>query len=178
MGLAGALGRLGHDVTIVGTGKLQGELPVWNFIPVTKVSRVSSFRFLAALHRKARRLPIHGNIVHAHRADDLTAFGSRKDLLARILTIHGLSTRGITQRHGRVVSSMYLRFEKAAMRLADRVLALDRETLSSLRSRYPEQSAKFLMGSGGVDLGLFRPTSRAEARQELGLQDLPTVVYV
>ena len=178
LGLAGALGRLGHGVTIVGTGRPQGELPVWNFVPVTRESRVSSFRFLAALHRKARRIPIHGNVVHAHRADDLTAFASRTDLLARILTVHGLSTKGIAQRHGRVVSSMYLRFEKAAMRLADRVLALDRGTLSSLRSRYPEQSAKFLMGSGGVDLRLFAPMPRSEARRQLDLPDRPTVAYL
>src|SRR5207245_10992106 len=84
----------------------------------------------------------------------------------------------LAQRDGRVVSSLYLRFEKAAMRLADRVLALDRGTLSALRSRYPEQSEKILMGSGGVDLRLFAPISRTEARRELGLQDVPTVAYL
>src|SRR5436190_2754502 len=142
LGLAGSLAGLGHHVTIAGTGRSDGSSRPWSFVSITGGSRVSSFRFLAVLLKKAGKLPIDGNVVHAHRADDLTAFGRRRDLSARILTVHGLSTDGIAQRHGRVVWSAYARIEKTAVRVADRVLALDPGTLNALQSRYPLYTAK------------------------------------
>lgn len=179
IGLANALADLGHAITIVGAGPHeQSPKYGWRFLPATTNMSPSSFRFLSALFLKARRLPINGHVVHAHRPDDLVPFRSRRDLHARVVTIHGLPMPGVTQRHGRFVGSIYGKLERLGIRQADRIVVLDSQTERDLGRQFPDAPRKIVRGSAGVDLNLFSPRPRSEARAMLGVEDGPTVAFV
>jgi len=180
LGLGAALARLGHEVTILGSGRatsaaLDGGI---TFLSICPVSRPSSYQFLASLVRRARTVPVGGHVLHAHRPDDLVPFLTRRDLATRVLTIHGAPKPGIRERHGGAVSSVYSLIEGVALRAAHRTIVLDAVTHRDLQGRYPREANKVVRGTGGVDLNRFQMRSRSEARASLGLFEAPTIAYV
>ena len=180
LGLGGALSRLGHEVTILGSGlttptKLNGGI---RFLPVCRASKPSSYQFLASLFRRARTVPIGDHVLHVHRPDDLVPFLIRRDLATRVITVHGDPRPGIRERHGVAVSSVYSLMEEVAFRAAHRTIVLDARTQHDLRGRYPREARRVVRGTGGVDLCRFQVRSRSESRAALGLLEAPTIAYV
>ena len=180
LGLGAAMSTLGHDVLLVGSGnenreQLAAGVKYWS---LGLKSDSSSLRFLYTLFRRAKHLPIADHVLHVQRPDDLVPFMVRGDVEGKFVTVHGLPQPGIKERHGSAVSAAYKFLESVAFRTADRTIVLDSVTHRELRTRHPNAASRIVRSTGGVDLQKFRIRSRDEAREALGLKNLPTVAYV
>jgi glycosyltransferase involved in cell wall biosynthesis len=180
LGLSAAMSSLGHEVLIVGLGSetsmvLAGGV-MYRGLGLNSDS--SSFQFLYALFRRAKNLPITDCVLHVQRPDDLVPFILREDVEGKFVTIHGLPQLGIRERHGSAVSQAYRFLEGLAFRTADRTIVLDPTTERELRIKHPNYATRIVRGTGGVDLQKFQIRSRDEARDALGLKNLPTIAYV
>ncbi|HYS74051.1 MAG TPA: glycosyltransferase family 4 protein [Thermoplasmata archaeon] len=180
LGLSAAMSSLGHDVLIIGSGNENGA-PLEGGVRYRSLglkSDSSSFRFLYALFRRANDLPIADHVLHVQRPDDLVPFMVRGDLEGKFVTVHGLPQPGIKERHGSAVSTAYKFLESIAFRTVDRTIVLDSVTERELRTVHPNAASRIVRGTGGVDLQKFQIRPREEAREVLGLKNLPTVAYV
>ncbi len=178
VGLANSLHRLGHDVSVIGAGRVAADGLSYTFLSVCPDGQPSSGRFWRSLVFHGSTLPLEDAIVHAHRPDDLAAFLLRDGVRARILTIHGMSYRGILQRHGWMAATGFRMLERTGIRSADRLVVLDPATRQELTDTYPGVASRVTGVPAGVDLDMFRMISRSEARQALGLSDVSTVAFV
>ena len=179
LGLGRALAREGNEVTILGAGS--GERTMSDdvrFIPVGTRASPSSYRFLSALVRNAKTLPIRGSLLHFQRPDDLVPFLLRTDVAARVVTVHGPPEPGVRERHGSAVGTVYRLLETLGLAAADRIVVLDKRTEAHLTERYGSLKGRLVRGSGGVDLDAFKPISRKAARVSLGWPDEPTILYL
>ncbi len=179
LNLAESLSQMGQEVTVVGAGpRGRSDRDRFEFVSVTDSPEPSSYRFLASLAARSASLPLRASILHAQRADDLAVFALRRDLAARILTFHGNAYSGIRERHGIVSSSVYRGLEWLGIRQANRLIVLERQAESELRTSFPHATGQIVRCPNGVNLGAFSPKSREEARAALGIRSMPTIVFV
>ena len=109
------------------------------------------------------------DVVHAHNVPSAVAMKlARAD--KKILTIHGVFSSQVAQLHGTLYSFLARRLEAMAVRWADTVTLVSRQTLENYRARYPGRP--FVYVPNAIDLRDL--PSPSEARR---LYD-PQVVYV
>lgn len=179
LGLSEALSKLGVHVTVVGAGPAPtNDLRNYDFVSVTERMPISSLKFITSLLRASKRISDSRTILHAHRPDDLAALALRSDVRARVLTIHGLPSTGIRQRHGVIAAQLYSVMEIVGLRLANRIVLLDELTREDFLRTKPRNAAKTVLGWSGVDLEMFVPSSREAARAALGIPEEPTIAFV
>ena len=178
VGLADALRRLGHEVSVIGAGRVLANGLSYRFLSVCRDANPSTALFERSLVTHGNTLPLGDAIVHAQRPDDLAALLLRDGVRARILTIHGMSYRGIHERHGWMAAAGFRVLERTGVRSADRIVVLDPMTLRELTETYPAVTGRIASVPAGVDLDQFQILPRPEARRALGLPDVSTAAFV
>ncbi len=178
VGLADSLRRLGHDVSVIGAGRVSADGLSYRFLSVCREANPSTALFERALVIHGNTLPLEDAIVHAQRPDDLAALLLMNGVRARILTIHGMSYAGIRERHGWMAAAGFRVLERTGIRSADRIVVLDPVTRRELTETYPAVTRRIATVPAGVDLDRFRMMLRPEARQALGLPDVSTAAFV
>ena len=138
-------------------------------------------RFRDAFYRFARREPAAYDLVHANFwMSGWVACEAKRDLgLPFVQTFHALGE--IKRRaQGAQDTSPYERrsTEFRILEEADRVLTTCPAEIEELTGIYGAQLSRLALVPCGVDIRTFRPMNRREARNELGLPEGPTVIYV
>lgn len=176
LGLARYLAAAGAEVTLLGIGGPVDNEP-FEFIATTSGPGTSSFAFHRSLRKILLRHKIPNGIVHAQRPDDLVPFLRQTSHRRLIATIHGDPLPGIRDRHGRLGSYLYRRWERKAVAAARRLLFVDGQSRAAFSTRYPEHAAKFSDTLVAIDLSIFRPHAPGEARRTWSLDDGPHVLF-
>ncbi len=176
VGLARSLSRRGHRVCLVGAGP-DVQVDYAEFVSVTHSFPLSSYRFLTALWRWSRttRVPERA-IIHAQRPDDLFVTLHSRRWHPTVCTLHGDPARGVAARRpiGKVG---YALAEWSALNRASQVISVSETGLASYRARYPGIVPRSTWIPLGIDLSLFRPLDRLSARESLGLDGRPVLLY-
>lgn len=122
----------------------------------------SSVHFLCALAVAGGSIPMpQSSIVHIQRPDDALPFALRKPNTI-VCTLHGSPFRALPMRRGAVATQAYRAAEAMALRLVNRVLAVDSKTASEYLTRYPWLEGRISIVPNAVDTRTFRPLDRAK----------------
>jgi glycosyltransferase involved in cell wall biosynthesis len=138
-------------------------------------------RFRDAFYRFARREPAAYDLVHANFwMSGWVACEAKRDLgLPFVQTFHALGEIKRRAQGARDTSPSERRStEFRILEEADRVLTTCPAEIEELTGIYGAQLSRLALVPCGVDIRTFRPMDRREARNELGLPQGPTVVYV
>ena len=138
-------------------------------------------RFRDAFYRFARREPAAYDLVHANFwMSGWVACEAKRDLgLPFVQTFHALGE--IKRRAQGVRDTSPSERRSTELRIleeADRILTTCPAEIEELTGIYGAQRSRLALVPCGVDIRTFRPMNRREARNELGLPEGPTVVYV
>ena len=194
--LARHLGAMGHRVDVFtrrDNALLPGVLPFSEGVrvvnlsagPAKCVSKDDLFPFMAgfreAFYRFARKEPTAYDLVHANFwMSGWVACEAKRDLgLPFAQTFHALGEIKKREQGARDTSPPERR--AAEFRIvdeADRMLATCPAEVEDLVTLYDAAPSRLTLVPCGVDVRMFKPVDRKEARRVLGLPDEPTVVYV
>jgi len=176
LGLAERLARRNVSVSLV--ARNGGTAPVEGVDYVRIRSGPSSVRFLMRLLASAPGLRIpRESIIHVQRPDDLVAFAFTKRRNPKVCTLHGIPALGVRRRKGTTVSAVYGVLERAGLRRADRVIAVDARTADWYRSRYPSLASRIIIVPVAVDGMRFRPLDRSAARARFAVTTKHVVAF-
>ena len=136
--------------------------------------------FTAALADFARRERLAYDLIHSHYwlSGSIGLAVSRRWQAPHIATFHTLARTKMQARPGEQEVEQRAGVEKAVMDGVDAIVvstAIERDEIAEL---YCAPRSKAAVIPPGVDLDLFKPADKAQARRELGLQDEPIVLYV
>ena len=136
--------------------------------------------FTAALADFARRERLAYDLIHSHYwlSGSIGLEISRRWQAPHIATFHTLARTKMQARPGEQEVEQRAGVEKAVMDGVDAIVvstAIERDEIAEL---YCAPRSKAVVIPPGVDLDLFKPADKAQARRELGLQDGPIVLYV
>lgn len=135
-GLASSLTELGMDVTVVTTGSERpADLTSVHLVSLSE-RPVSTLRFLALLliHGEFAR---HGDIVHLQRVDHLLPLFLWTRSVAKVVTLHGETTRGVRLGKGALAAGIYHTMECCATLLADTFIAVNDGTREAYEHSFP-----------------------------------------
>lgn len=136
--------------------------------------------FIDALTGFARRERLAYDLIHSHYwlSGSIGLAISRRWQAPHIATFHTLARTKIQARPGEQEVAQRAGVEKAVMDGVDAIVvstAIERDEIADL---YCAPRAKAAIIPPGVDLDLFKPSDKAQARRALGLQDGNIVLYV
>jgi glycosyltransferase involved in cell wall biosynthesis len=174
--LAKALSLRGIHVAIVGAGP-PTFVEFAEFLSVTPEYPISNYVFIRRLWKWLRRNPpMTGSIVNTMRPDDMYPYLAFAERCRLVCTLHGTPVRAIAQRRslGRL---LYWYAERRSLHTAHWVVSVSAATLEFYLQRFPQLSRKSAVIPIGVDLFTFRPMERRVARSELGLPNVPIMLF-
>ncbi|MBS7609836.1 glycosyltransferase family 4 protein [Candidatus Bathyarchaeota archaeon] len=184
------LSKLGVDEHVICLGDLRRrELDGIDLHCVKRPYTLNATRKFRELMRE-----MHFDIVHGHSADAfpyvLSKLISRTDA-PLVAHAHEVCLDAIKYtlppigRDGRgflkMASWYYFRLpirEKLIFSTADRIIAVSNYIAQRLRECYNISLSKVAVIHNGVDVSLFRPINKEEAKERIGLGDRPIVLYV
>lgn len=176
LSLARELGRLGAQVTVIGTGPAGGE-DTWSFVSVSQTPVRSNIEFHRALRRWCSRNTIERDtVVDAQRPDFLAPFIHERNAIALTSTLHG-DPRYAIHVNRPFMSRAYERLERNGLHASERVISVSASAAGQYIARYPFLLSRIRVIPVGVDTTIFRPSSRDEARARLSLPQGPVVLY-
>lgn len=176
LGLGRALARQGHAITFIGAGP-PASLEFADFVSVNSALPLSNYRFIRSLWSWVRDHHLAaGSVINAMRPDDLYPFLSYGHECLLVCTLHGNPMRGVAQRRllGRW---LYRHAEGKSLRFSQRVISVSGVALAEYVERYPKLRDKSCVVPVGLDLSTFRPVDPRSARRDLGLDDVPTLLF-
>jgi D-inositol-3-phosphate glycosyltransferase len=194
--LARHLGAMGHQVDVFtrrdSTHK-PGVVPFAEGVrvvnlsagPAKRVPKDELFPFMVefrdAFYRFAEEEPVPYDLVHANFwMSGWVACEANRDFgLPFAQTFHALGEIKRREQGANDTSPPERRaVEFRILEEVDRVLATCPAEVEELTALYGADLARLTLVPCGVDVEMFRPVDRKEARRALGLPDKPTVVYV
>jgi D-inositol-3-phosphate glycosyltransferase len=194
--LARHLGAMGHQVDVFTRRDSTHEPAIVPFAegvrvvnlsagPAKRVPKDELFPFMVefrdAFYRFAEEEPIPYDLVHANFwMSGWVACEANRDLgLPFAQTFHALGEIKRREQGANDTSPPERRaVEFRILEEVDRVLATCPAEVEELAALYGADLARLTLVPCGVDVEMFRPVDRKEARRALGLPDKPTVVYV
>lgn len=119
---------------------------------VTPGYRPSTLRFQRAL-RKSGFAPGQGgpSLIHFQRPDDLWPLRRVRNLPPSVCTLHGDPSRGVRRRKGRMAAALYRSIERRVMLRFGSIIAVDKRTAETYRSRYPSVADRVVQIPVGVE---------------------------
>ena len=120
------------------------------------------------------------DLIHSHYwlSGHVGAVLSQSWNVPHVTTFHTLAKTKIRARAGEMVSERRLSVETRVADRADAIVVSTQEEKDDLVRLYQAHPHKVWVISPGVDLDLFRPSDKAEARKTLGLGEERVIVYV
>jgi D-inositol-3-phosphate glycosyltransferase len=194
--LARHLGAMGHQVDVFTRRDSTHEPGVVPFAegvrvvnlsagPAKRVPKDELFPFMVefrdAFYRFAEEEPVPYDLVHANFwMSGWVACEANRDFgLPFAQTFHALGEIKRREQGANDTSPPERRaVEFRILEEVDRVLATCPAEVEELTALYGADLARLTLVPCGVDVEMFRPVDRKEARRALGLPDKPTVVYV
>lgn len=103
---------------------------------------------------------------------------SRWQAVPHVVTFHTLALIKLQARAGEVEPAERKRVERELLASADRVIAFTPHEKDAMVRLYAADPWRITVTPGGVDLSLFRPLDRRQARDRLGLNGGKVLLYV
>ncbi len=192
--LSRELARLGYDVDIF--TRRDGDLPAIEPIAprlrlvrlpaglLAPIEKEEMVRHLPAFARELRAFAAAGpgyHVVHSHYWQSGWAGGllARSLRVPHIVMFHTLGEVKNRARFGEAEPTLRIRHERAIARRATAIVTASDHERQLLERYYGADPARMFTVPCGIDLDLFRPLPRQEARAHLGLPpDLPVLLWV
>ena len=136
--------------------------------------------FVGNLHRFTRAEGIGYGLVHSHywlSGRVGMALRSQWDV-PHVTTFHTLARAKMNARAGESESDLRVRVEETIMEEADAIVVSTNQEAQDLARLYGTPGHNVSVVAAGVDVEMFRPTDRYEARSGLGLTGRRVVLYV
>jgi len=181
MNIIRILSKKGINISLIGIahdGKLEHTDKGYNFIPIVKNGKISSYRFLFNLLIKAPFLDIpQSAIIHTQRVDDTLPFIFFFRNNPKVLTAHGRGYKGewILDK-GKIISTIIDIIEKFVIKRVDKIIAVDERTKSYYVNNFPRIRDKVIMIPVGIDTEMFKPMDKIALREKYQLNKANKVI--
>jgi len=143
----------------------------FNFIPVVRSQKISSYKFLFNLFLKASSLNIpKSSLIHINHSDSMLPFVIFYRKNRKICTLHGIGYNDVYFKKGRFVGGVYRLIERFALKRADLIIAVDENTKNFYGEKYPWLKDKIIVIPIGIDTKLFRPMDKHKIREKYGFE--------
>jgi len=190
--LSRELARLGYEVDIF--TRLDGELPrVEEIAPGLRLIRIEAgpgepiekeeiVRYLPDFHRNMRKFaeaqPGGYDLIHSHywQSGWAGALLARELDLPHVVMFHTLGEVKNRARFGEAEPKLRIRHERTIARRATAIVTASPHERQLLERYYGADPAAMHTVPCGIDLDLFQPRDRGEARRRLGLSDEEAVI--
>ncbi len=144
------------------------RIPHYNVRLATPFPGYSNSKFLKGLFKVAHHLSTpKGSIIHAQRPDWLLPFVFRKAI--KVVTLHGSHFKNLKLKKGRWIRTLYRIVEYLGLYFANHIIAVDQRTQKEFAERFPRLASKIRFIPVGVDIKLFSPVKKVDARKKLKL---------
>ena len=136
--------------------------------------------FLGNLHSFQKSEGIDYDLVHSHYwlSGRVGTILSKRWDVPHVATFHTLAKTKLMARAGERESEQRSSAEMRVADAADAIVVSTQQEKQDLARFYQTSPHKVQVIPAGVDLDLFRPVNRAQARQVLGLTDKRVILYV
>ena len=136
--------------------------------------------FLHNLYEFRRSEGITYDLIHSHYwlSGRAGAVLSREWKIPHVVTFHTLAKTKLQARAGEKESKLRMSEEQRVMGDVDAVIVSTDQERQALARLYQAPVHKVRVISAGVDLDLFRPVDKAQAKKELGLVEERIILYV
>lgn len=168
----------GVKVTLLGTIRSHGYTkPTYNFIPIMKSQKISSYHFLFNLILKVARLSIPSDaIIHVQRTDTLLPFILFCRRNKKVCTLHAKCSEEIRKRKGFFPSKIFEIIEKFVLKHIDRVIAVDEDIKRYYLQKFPWLKKKIVVIPTGIQTDEFKPIEKSKVRQIYGFKNNDKII--
>jgi glycosyltransferase involved in cell wall biosynthesis len=174
-----SLGRIGHDIHLV-VASAENIAPI-DGVKISSRPRTDDFRLVSHVLRIGRKM--HAEIVYERRfSPKISASVSTLLGIPYVVEYNGLPEEEVAMQgrrlDGGVTGKIKAVTRLTVLRHATAIVTVTEGLRLAISSRYKVSPAKLFVVPNGVDPERFHLGSRTIAREELGLQDAPTVGFV
>ena len=136
--------------------------------------------FIGNLCEFQRSESIAYDLVHSHYwlSGRVGMYLSRRWNVPHVVTFHTLAKTKLRARAGEIESELRASMESRVMNASDAMVVSTEQEKEDIALLYGAPRGKIQVIPAGVDLGLFRPMQKDQARQSLGLTEKKIVLYV
>ncbi len=148
------------------------------YIPKRKDAK-SSYSCLARIKLDCMRMKLPSDaIAIAQRPDDLFIFKTFKRKNKSICVLHGDNLRKMELKRNKLVSRIFRSMERRGLKMADKVICVDKSTYDVYIQRFPWLKSKTCVIPVGVNTSVFKPLDRAKCRHTLDIPENSRVMLV
>jgi D-inositol-3-phosphate glycosyltransferase len=136
--------------------------------------------FLSNLHRFQQSAGVLYDLIHSHYwlSGRVGVILSQRWKVPHVVTFHTLAKTKLRARAGEIEPQWRISAEKIVSQSADAIVVTTAQEQEDLSRLYGIAPSKVHVIPAGVDLELFRPVDKDEARQALGLREDKVILYV
>jgi len=136
--------------------------------------------FLSNLHRFQQSAGVVYDLIHSHYwlSGRVGVILSQRWKVPHVVTFHTLAKTKLRARAGEIEPQWRISAEKIVSQSADAIVVTTAQEQEDLSRLYGIAPSKVHVIPAGVDLELFRPVDKDEARQALGLREDKVILYV
>jgi D-inositol-3-phosphate glycosyltransferase len=136
--------------------------------------------FLSNLHRFQQSAGVVYDLIHSHYwlSGRVGVILSQRWKVPHVVTFHTLAKTKLRARAGEMEPQWRISAEKIVSQSADAIVVTTAQEQEDLSRLYGIARSKVHVIPAGVDLELFRPIDKNEARQALGLREDKVILYV
>ena len=136
--------------------------------------------FLSNLHRFQQAAGVVYDLIHSHYwlSGRVGVILAQRWKVPHVVTFHTLAKTKLRARAGEREPQWRISAEKIVSQSADAIVVTTAQEQEDLSRLYGIARPKIHVIPAGVDLELFRPVDRNEARQALGLREDKVILYV
>jgi D-inositol-3-phosphate glycosyltransferase len=136
--------------------------------------------FLSNLHRFQQSAGVEYDLIHSHYwlSGRVGVILSQRWKVPHVVTFHTLAKTKLRARAGEIEPQWRISAEKIVSQSADAIVVTTAQEQEDLSRLYGIARSKVHVIPAGVDLELFRPVDKKEARQALGLREDKVILYV
>lgn len=176
--LAGFLGEKDVETSLIGAsgGNEDLKIPVKRFIDISD-RRLSHPGFIRKLFFRVRRMTFDdGVIFHGQRPDVLVPLLLFKREYKYICTLHGIHSRAVYHKKGKIRGFIYELLERYTFRKAHLLIAVNEGTRDYYIDKYPDCKDKIVTVPIGVDWNVFKPKDKRTVRNHFGFLPLDKII--
>ena len=177
-----ALTKIGVNISLIGiTYNRDFALDTdatYNFIPIVKSPKISSYKFLFNLLLKVPFFHIpKTSIIHAQRPDDMLPFLLFFRKNPKIYTNHGRNyEKEMIIKKGKIIGTIIEIIDKIVVKRVNKIIAVDEKTKNSYVNKFPWLCDNVTVIPVGIDTEMFKPMDKYALRNKYQLNKNDKIV--